>query len=1349
VKQLFYFLWGCSMTQDCLPASNVRCVPSRRAIAGIATISIFVLLLGLALGWVFTGRASLAQPIKTGPQNLIVRGYLAAAVGQSNEAERSGLFSSAIAGKDIHLPGIDVFLADPQRSKASKSAKTDLSGRFTLHAPDRGRYLICWRSAIYGDDCDVNFVSVGVAPQFVSTIRIRIPHQPDHVAVMGHVTMGDGALPRTFEPLLNINAFATVNLEDEKGGQIAAAYVNNFGDYLLPHVPVKTKVRLTAGIESARFTQEIWPEARIEVAPLHQVNLKFENRRPRLDPLVAFDAGSNRRVQNAVPGSTINVVAEARDSDGDPVKFAWFLDSADGMLSAASGSTAQWKLPAARGRFAVTVVAYDGKGGYDKAVFSVHSDERGVPFTGSVVTPAGAPVANAAIEIVGNAPVTTDAGGRFQTYVKEADRYVLNIRKEGFALNSRAYDRGVTGGRWILRPAQVLTIDPTRNATVTHQRTERDCLGPESARAGLGAAGQSLTIPQWQDGKGNVTDPPSWWNGPRSVAQLGRAGAVRRAADQRERQPVILSRDLKLPGCGPGITVEIPANSILDASGKPATAPIKVAVATVDLLSSQQMPGDDTVVPTGGGGAYLKSYGAGSLDLPSGFRLRPGASARITIPVDRSRLLAGALPATVPLLSYNEQTGLWEEEDKLTMTVRNGVRSYTGSVRHFTTYNADTFLNNGACLRLFSPSLPGSYNLEVMSPFPDGTPHYKNYPIDNVTHQEHVIFNITPKANITLAPMTSGSNPQLLGFYIVNSGDPEDPPHLPPAPSGPPYISCKNFVVLTIDNAPDSPFGGEFLHGLGFLDAANLGFDDLTTAGPTGNALRDAIVAASKAYYTQVDPPDPNSNSNRDTFAKFKSKNGFDPNPNVPVAGEFVAQYANSGDLGFGRDMHCLKKGNGDVACYVTNYGTGYTSVAPGGGTADQDDANAAGQRNTVGFSKELATVAMEYSPIENDPAGDKVVKFFVYKKDFPNSGDYNRSISANLDGRGERPVPQLCMTCHGGLLPQQSSGVAVFSTADDAKLGSRFLPFDHRFFTFPSDPALSKANQELSIKNLNEQIVNAAPPTSAGDAIGEVINGMYNNGASAKQISNFAVPGWATGASANAPNQQSFYQGVLTPACRTCHVAQSFAQLQFNTSDKFVNLSVGSTSNNKLMLGAAQSRVCGDYVMPHALRTHDIFWNVYWDALNWGPPPSTAFHIQFQNFGNGVGGSTWKLGLCTSFISGTATSPSLFYQHTVQPIWNGRCVGCHIGTSAPQGLHLTEGLSFDDLVPPGDARVVPFDDNPATAGNILLQWITGTAADRMPPGCFRAPEPPNGLLPCLDQTDIDNIKAWIRSGAN
>ena len=1267
-------------------------------------------------------------PLPAPAQNSIVRGYLAAATGNIPEADAGGVFSKDLEGREIFLPGVEVYLEDPQTGATSDTATTDLSGRFTLTAPDVGRYRVCWKSAVYESGCTADYVSASGSPEFLSAVHINIPRKEDHVAVRGRVTTADGTLPRALEPLLNINAFAMVGLEDEQGIRVADVYVNNFGDYLLPYVPIKQRVKLTASIESASFTQEIWPEAKIEAAPLNQVNLKFENHRPRLDPLVAFDAASNRRVQNAAPGSTVNLDAKARDKDGDNVEFAWFIDPNDGQLSSTTGSSVQWQLPATAGRYSVTVVAYDNKGGYDKQALSVLADGTGVPFTGIVIEPDGTPVAAAEIEIVGNPAVTTDGGGRFQTIVTEADRYVFNVRKPGYALNSQIYDRGVTGGTWILRRGQVVTIDPTRDVSIVHERTEKDCPGPDSLRASLGAAGESLRIPQWQDGEGNIIDPP-----------------------QDDRAKVISPFELQLPNCGPGIMVDIPANSILDPDGNPATAPIEVTISTVDLLSAQQMPGDGSVVALGGNIASLQSYGAGALDLPSGFSLASGASAKISLPVDRARLLGGSLPASVPLLFYNEQTGLWEEENSMTLTNVNGVEAYVADVTHFTTYNADVLFTNNACVRVFSPSLPDDYDLEVMSPFPNGSPYYHKYPIDNDPETEHVIYNLTPNMNITLAPMTQGANPQLLGFYVVNSG-PVTPfvgsPGPGNRPPGPPYeANCKNFIVLTVGNAPESPFGGEFLHGLGYINAANLGFDDLTSAAPTGNAFINSIVTASRNYYTSVDP-----DGLRTTFADFKSLHGFSANPAAPAAGEIVAQYANSGDLGFGRDMHCLKKTNGDVACYVTNYGFGYSNFVAGGGTDDQEDANAAGQRATVGSSFEVATVAMEYSPIEHDTVGDKVVKFFVYKKNFPSAGDYGRSISANLDGRGERPVPQLCMICHGGLVPSQTGGVPAFGNAAQVKLNSRFVPFDHRFFTFPNNPTtLSRLDQEDDIKNLNEQIVNAAPPAAASDPIREVINEMYSGGTSTTQNLNITVPGWVNGASAAAPNQASFYQGVLAPACRTCHIAQAFAQLQFNSSDKFLNVSNAVTAGNKLMLGTAQLRVCGDYVMPHALRTHDIFWTRYGAIA----PPPISYNTQFQTFGDGVGGSTWKANLCTSFISSLSSTPSQFYQRTLQPIWNGKCVACHVSTFF---LPLTEGVSFGALVP-SRVDTVGSDDPNDPDNRLLLRLSYTDPRDpnfnpanplRMPQGCIVPPATPGpGQLPCLEQSDIDKIKAWIRSGAH
>jgi len=1158
--------------------------------------------------------------------------------------------------------------------------------------------------------------------------------------------------------------------------------------------------------EGGKGIQEISSEARLDQAGIHQVNLQLENHRPVVEPVTAVDTTTGKRVQNAPIGGVIRLAAHATDKDGDTLEYVWFAGEGHGALAQKTGTTNTWQLPKTPGRYTVSLVVTDNKGGYDKSTLLVLATGQGTPFTGNVTDNAGNPIKNAEVEIISdgssNPLLTTDARGGIATNVQQADRYVVNVRKEGYALNSHVYDRAVTGGRWILRPAQVVTINPTRNVRIAHKRTQRDCPGPDSIRASLGAAGQSLTVAQWQDGRGNVIDSPQAHLAAQTVKPVVGGSAVaptaavrvagqvdssrmemRRTAvlkrlvnNDRGKQPVVMPRDLKVPKCGPGVSVFISANSIVDERGRPVTTPIKLSISTVDLLSSQQMPGDESVVPIGGaGGNRIESFGAGSLDLPKGLKLKSGASADVVIPVDRSRLVGGSLPATVPLLSYDETKGLWIEEHTLTLATVGGVKSYVGKVKHFSTFNADVLFTNNACLRVFSPGLPGNYDLEVTAPYPDGTPHIKTYPINNVAATEHVIYNLVPNTNITLAPMTPGPNSHLLGYYVVNSGPITSfvgSPGAGNAPPGPPYTDCNNFAALKVGSAPNSPFGGEFLHGLGFIDAANLGglagvVDDLTYALPTGNVLRDALVTASRNYYTTLDPTDAVI-----SFEKFKNVHGFNQNPATPNATEMVASYANSGDLGFGRDMHCLKKANNDVVCYVTNYGNGYTNIYDpvtngGPGTVDTDDANAAASHSTVGASSDVATVAMEYSDLPGAP-GNKVVKFYVYKTALTTAaaitvtnptGAYARSISANLDGRGERPVPQLCMICHGGQVPQQSGGVPAFGNNTQATLGSRFLPFDHRFFTSPSGANPSITAQEAAFKSLNEQIVNSAPPTAASDPVKEVVTGLYSGPNPNVQVRNFSVPGWQTGASSNVFGQSNFYQRVVADACRTCHITQPFSQLQFNTSQKFLHLlspPAPVIANNYLMLGTAQNRVCGDYVMPHAFRTHEIFWGKYADIGNLQSPSAFSMPTEFQNFGNNIPApaAQWSPALCTSFLSTSITSPSVFYQHTIQPIWNGKCTACHVSAGAAAFRPLTSSASFDTLN--NFALITPGDDS--VAANTLLQRTTASNPNlRMPPRCFRAPETAgstvNGVvldnIPCLSQIDLDIIKTWLRNGAN
>ncbi|RCS57461.1 hypothetical protein DU000_08370 [Parvibium lacunae] len=1384
-----------------------RCWPqSQRGLACLLAIASLVILSSVG-----AYRYVNAQPNKLPHENM-VRGYFAIAPAAKPAAAIADNPSvSARSLKGIAIPGVTVFLTNTQTGKRSEPTRTDLSGRFTLFAPEPGTYTLCWKSEVYESGCDAKSFVAGRQPQFLSTVTVTLPARTGFTSYSGKVTQADGRSVRAFDPLLNLNAFAQLTLENDQGKRLATVYVNNQGEYLLPYVPTQGDLRLIAFQENAKAIQTITRGTATASGQINRVNLVFDNHRPEVLAIHGRDRASGLPTHNVSVGALIELSVEAKDKDGDPLEIFWQVGEGEGKLAQATGPSNRWQLPKTAGRFVVTALAMDKKGGYDKATFTVLATGQGTPFTGQVVDLSGNPIQDAEVEVISddqpNPIVKTNAQGRIVTNVKLGTRYVVNIRKPGYALNAQIYDRPITGGRWLLRQAQLVTVDPTRPIKLTHRRSQKECSGPDSRTARLGPAGESALVPEWQDGQGNPIDAPTALQdkvrlpaslkaslnqdtltlasdlGAREAARLltatktaelartrlaDRPGTLRAtvSADRpKDSGPALIARRQRLPDCGPGVSVRIPANSIVDANGQPVTTPIQLAISTIDPLSPQQMPGDESVIASSGNGGYIETFGAGILDLPNGMQLKPGRTATVIIPVDRSRRIGSVpLPATVPALSYNERRGLWVEEGVLNLQTVNGVLSYVGEVKHFSAFNADNVKTNASCVRVFSPSLPGQYDLEVAAPLggPGGPIKILKKTIDQSSTTTHVIYNLPNNTNITLAPMTTGANPQLLGYYVVNSGPPQAPNNSPLVPPQP-YDSCKAIVILKINTAPDVPIGGEFLHGLGYIDAANLGFDDLTYALPTGNALRDALVNASRNYYSTLDSANPGTPLT--SLEKFRDFHGFSQNPAAPNPNETVATYANSGDLGFGRDMHCLKKINGDVVCYVSNYGFGYDDVANSFvATPDTDDAEAAATRITVGASAEIATVAMEYSDIPGSP-GNKTVKFYVFKKGLTDAaavtptnptGAYARSISANLDGHGERPVPQLCLICHGGAIPQQSGGVPAFSTGPQVTFNARFLPFDHSFFTFSASG--TKAAQELAFKTLNEQIVNAAPPVGVADPIREVVAGLNNNGAAATQIHNFTVPGWQVGQSANVSAQDVFYRNVVATSCRTCHIAQPFPQLQFNTSRKFLHLDAFNSisgNNNFMMLGTAQSRVCGDYSMPHALRTHELFWDKYpWNVTDWGAPP-TPYYQQFQSLGNGFGApaSQWRNDLCTTFLSGSVATPSRFYTQAIQSIWNGKCTACHVSGGQASFAPLTSGVSLGTL---NGGLITPGNDS--VAANTLLQRITEAAPNnRMPPNCFRGPELPNtqvsgqpvNATPCLSQIDIDKIKVWLRSGAH
>ncbi|HEU4653632.1 MAG TPA: hypothetical protein VFS47_06575 [Steroidobacteraceae bacterium] len=298
------------------------------------------------------------------------------------------------------------------------------------------------------------------------------------------------------------------------------------------------------------------------------------------------------------------------------------------------------------------------------------------------------------------------------------------------------------------------------------------------------------------------------------------------------------------------------------------------------------------------------------------------------------------------------------------------------------------------------------------------------------------------------------------------------------------------------------------------------------------------------------------------TYFAWLEANGFN-RAAANLGADAHAVYTNNFDLGFGRDMymkigHCdtpmLDIGTCDVAAVVVNYPTLET----------------AGKKLGA-----INAVAMEYQATPTS-AGHRLVKFYAYAPDArdPN-GDFKRIHSVNLDGRGEKYLPEACTICHGGT-PGGLDGNGAYAKGGD--LNSGFLLWDLDTLLFSdSDPSFSR---KASDETLKDQLtrpkqeselrkLNAGAYLTFGDAnrfalARELINGWYTAGTlptanldavlSGPHYGAFVPQGWmpegldgvtsggtpGAGNDDNPPDSAQIYSQVYAPHCRTCHVMQA-----------------------------------------------------------------------------------------------------------------------------------------------------------------------------------------------------------------
>lgn len=319
-------------------------------------------------------------------------------------------------------------------------------------------------------------------------------------------------------------------------------------------------------------------------------------------------------------------------------------------------------------------------------------------------------------------------------------------------------------------------------------------------------------------------------------------------------------------------------------------------------------------------------------------------------------------------------------------------------------------------------------------------------------------------------------------------------------------------------------------------------------------SLQTNTTAYAQAYYAAIDPANA-----KDTLAKWKAANGFDSGTGTQV--EVV--FGDVRDLGYGRRMIARQNIDGTIAAVVENYLVSAV-VDYAFSTLNLDAAVLQDRRWHDN------TNAIEFSP--GPGGGASFAKFFQFN---PATGA--RELTVNLDGRGDKAMPGVCLSCHGGrgdaLTPPGAGGQPLFPLVSNSvsmqrgDAQGRMMPLEVDSFAFSTTAGFTRADQEAALKTLNGMVLctyprPAAAPVFAEDACRRVASANEWQGTAADLIKNayggngllnatysdtFVPAGWL--------GQESLYANVVAPACRSCHLVRGYSpqsNIDLNSFAKF-----------------------------------------------------------------------------------------------------------------------------------------------------------------------------------------------------
>src|SRR6185369_17145976 len=241
----------------------------------------------------------------------------------------------------------------------------------------------------------------------------------------------------------------------DTGGTLVSGPItaNSFGQFVIPKIPGPGTFQLKGECALGQGQLNVSPTA-ADLFGATTYDLILDNSTPTVSSIIATRSGT--AVRRANPGDTLKVSVKAQDPDGDTLHYKW-VASTPGLTSADS-DTIDWTMPNVPATNVVYVEVTDGKGGFATDRLTLQTGLSGVSFAGRLVDGDTNAAVNGATVSIGAVSTSTNASGSFFLSVPETQRYVINVKKSGYALASRVFLDSTTGIKILVDKSQRTAI---------------------------------------------------------------------------------------------------------------------------------------------------------------------------------------------------------------------------------------------------------------------------------------------------------------------------------------------------------------------------------------------------------------------------------------------------------------------------------------------------------------------------------------------------------------------------------------------------------------------------------------------------------------------------------------------------------------------------------------------------------------------------------------------------------------------------------------------------------------------------------------------------------------------------